>query len=343
MLKNRITVLSSTLLYLFVTGCNAATATPTSLPVILPPLSRTPTVASTPLVEAAVPLRMTPTRSTRTPEIDLGKLGQIDRDVTYCTADGVALKMDVYYPRKMTNQPAPVAVNVHGGAWMFGDKLHSETLADIPELLNRGYLVAAVDYRLAPAHKFPAQVEDVKCAVRYLRANAATYHLDANRIGAWGCSAGGQLVAMLGLTDGQPAFEGNGEYRNESSRVQAAVAMSAPADLTMKIYASTRAQEFAHVFGASSITDSILQRASPINYVSRNAPPFLVIGGEKDTIVPPQQSEILYERLKQAGESASLLLVKNAHHCLAEAQMPIEPSRAEVSKQIADFFDRELR
>ena len=347
--KNRFAVLPLMLLCLFVTSCGAVPAVPTLLPgtpTSLPPtqtLSSTAMVASTPLVQAAVPLRATPIRPTRTPEIGLGKLGQIDRDVTYCTTDGIALKMDVYHPLKMTNQPAPVLVNVHGGAWMFGDKLQSETLVDIPELLNRGYLVAAVDYRLAPAYKFPAQIEDVKCAVRYLRANATTYHLDANRIGAWGCSAGGHLVAMLGLTDSQPEFDGSGAYRNESSRVQAVVAMSAPADLTMKIYASTRAQEFAHVFGALSTSDSILKRSSPIDYVSKNAPPFLIIGGERDTIVPPQQSELLYERLKQAGDSASLLLVKNAHHCLPETQPPMEPSRAEVSQQIADFFDRELR
>ncbi len=251
--------------------------------------------------------------------------------------------MDVYYPLKVTDRPAPVAVNVHGGSWSFGDKRNSETQTDIPELVQRGYLVAAVDYRLAPRYKFPAQIEDVKCAVRYLRAHAVTYHLDSNRIGAWGCSAGGHLVAMLGLTDGRAEFEGTGEYRGESSRVQAVVPIAAPADLTLSSYNLPRADTFSNVFGATSLTDTILVRSSPVTYVSKNAPPFFILGGDRDETVPMQQSQELYRRLKEAGASASLLLVKNAHHCLPDTKPPIEPSRVEITRQIADFFDRELR
>ncbi len=331
-------------------GCNALTPTPAKVPATPTLLTQAMTAAPTLSATGAPTLSATgaPTpaqtpRSTRTPLFDLAVVGKIDRDVTFCTAEGVALKMDLYHPLLTSSGLAPVVVNVHGGSWMGGDKARSETLADIPELVNRGYLVAAVNYRLAPKYKFPAQIEDVKCAVRYLRANAATYHLDPNRIGALGCSAGGHLVAMLGLTDGRAEFEGKGDYLTQSSRVQAVVAMSAPADFSLASYNRTHAQIFANVFGATSSTDPILTRDSPVTYVSKNAPPFFIVGGDKDQTVPPQQSQVLYSRLIDVGASASLQIVKNAHHCLPDPTQTMEPSRATMTLMIADFFDRVLR
>ena len=158
------------------------------------------------------------------------KLGTVERDITYCTNDGVALKMDVHYPHAMS-KPAPVAVYVHGGSWSSGSKSDSIGMTDVPELLARGYLVASVDYRYAPQWKFPAQIHDVKCAIRFLRANATRFNLDPNRIGAWGHSAGGHLVTLLGTTDTRDGFEGSREYADQSSRVQAVVDMCGRADL----------------------------------------------------------------------------------------------------------------
>ncbi|HEX7588760.1 MAG TPA: alpha/beta hydrolase, partial [Anaerolineae bacterium] len=281
--------------------------------------------------------RPTPTAP---PSIEI--FGQVDRDVTYCNAGAVALKMDIYYPLKVTNRPAPVALNVHGGSWSGGDKRSSETMSDIPELLKRGYLVAAVNYRLAPEYKFPAQIQDVKCAVRYLRTRAVKYKLDPNRIGAWGCSAGGKLAALLGLTDGIAEFEGREDYIGQSSRVQAVVAMSAPADFTLTSYNSTHDRVFEHVFGATSNTDPILTHFSPVTYVSKNAPPFLILGGDLDATVPLQQSEELARRLIQAGGTADLEIVNYAHHCMPDASPPMEPSREEITRLIANFFDQTL-
>ena len=251
--------------------------------------------------------------------------------------------MDVYYPPRVTNRPAPVAVDVHGGSWSAGDKSRSETMVDIPELVKRGYLVAAVNYRLAPEFKFPAQIQDVKCAVRYLRAQAARYNLDPDRIGAWGCSAGGNLAALLGLTDGIAEFEGGGNYLEQSSRVQAVVAMSAPADFTLPSYNVTHDRIFVRVFGATSNSDPILAHFSPVSHVSKNAPPFFILGADLDETVPLQQSQELARRLNQAGGSASLQIVKNGHHCMPDASPPMEPSREEITRLIADFFDRELQ
>ena len=325
------------------TSCTVSPVLPSPAPVTPAP-NVTLAIAPTFLPEStATPSSVATRRPTPTPPAVIETLGRVERDVTYCNAGAVALKMDVYYPLKVMNSPAPVAVDVHGGSWSGGDKRNSETMTDIPELLKRGYLVAAVNYRLAPEYKFPAQIQDVKCAVRYLRAQATQYNLDPKRIGAWGCSAGGNLAALLGLTDGIAEFEGNGDYREQSSSVQAVVAMSAPADFTLTSYNSTHERVFLHVFGATSNTDPILLHFSPVTYVSKNASPFFILGGDLDETVPQQQSEELARRLIQSGGKANLQIVKNAHHCMPDTSPPMEPSRETITRMIANFFDQEMR
>jgi acetyl esterase/lipase len=115
--------------------------------------------------------------------------------------------MNVFYPNKMTDKPLPVTVYIHGGGWTAGDKGNGAGTADMQELLARGYLVVSLDYRLAPQYKWPSQITDVKCAIRHLRANAKQYQLDPNKVGVWGGSAGGHLVAMLGTTDKSTGFD----------------------------------------------------------------------------------------------------------------------------------------
>lgn len=340
MIRTALPVLLLTLL-LIGTSCSASAPAPTPVPTTKTPTA-TPPISPTPQTElTAVSSPSATPFPTRTPT-PIETLGRIDRDVTYCSVQGIDLKLDVYYPLKVTDRPAPVVVDVHGGSWSGGDKARSETTGDIPELVKRGYLVVGVNYRLAPEYKFPAQIQDVKCAVRYLRAQSAKYKLDPNRIGALGCSAGGNLTAMLGLTDGIAEFEGSGDYLNQSSRVQAVVAISAPADFTLTSYNITHGKVFERVFGATSNSDPILTHFSPVTYVSKNAPPFFILGGDLDPTVPLEQSEELSRRLNQAGASAVLQVVKNAHHCLPDPAPPMEPSRQEITRLIADFFDREL-
>ena len=133
----------------------------------------------------------TPTQTSRatieTSELNLQspdptKLGTAERDITYGNVSGFSLKMDVYYP-EVADKPVPAIVYVHGGAWIFGDKASDEGAKFIPELVSKSYVVTSVNYRLAPDYKFPAQIEDIKCAVRHLRANAANYGIDPNRMG----------------------------------------------------------------------------------------------------------------------------------------------------------------
>ena len=273
--------------------------------------------------------------------LDPTNLGKVERDVAYGIADGIALKMDIYYPETASGA-VPAVLYVHGGGWTKGDKTAGAGMPEIPELVSRGYLVAAVNYRLAPQYKFPAQIEDVKCAVRFLRANAATYGIDPERIGAWGGSAGGHLVALLGVTDASAGFEGDGGYAEQSSRVQAVVDMFGPSDLTV-VFQGAGTILLKQVFGTTDRYSETVKRASPVTWVSSDDPPFLILHGEKDELVPPSQSEILYDRLTAAGVPATLTIVKNAGHGFAPEGGPIDPSRIAITKTIADFFDQYLK
>lgn len=231
-------------------------------------------------------------------------------------------------------------MHVHGGAWKTGDKGAGVWLEAVTaEMINRGYRVASINYRMMPRYKFPAFIEDVKCAVRFLRTNAARYHIDAKRIGVWGTSAGGQLVALLGTADASAGLEGSGGYSDESSRVQAVVEMFGLADMVRQAEYGDRAV----MQGFGETTDT-LRRASPLTYVSRDDPPFLIVQGDKDTVVPPIQAELMYNGLKDAGSSATLVIVKNAGHGLdKEVGGVMSPSKAELTRIIGDFFDAALQ
>jgi acetyl esterase/lipase len=249
--------------------------------------------------------------------------------------------MDIYHPRS-TNAVVPALLNVHGGGWTKGDKAAGAGTREIGEMVRRGYLVAAVNYRLAPEYKFPAQIEDVKCAVRFLRANARAYGLDPERIGAWGGSAGGHLVSLLGLTDRSAGLEGSGGYMDKSSRVQAVVDMFGPSDLT-QIFNGANPRILQEVFSVTGPDSEILKWASPVTYVSSDDPPFLILHGAKDALVPVSQSLELYDRLSAVGVPATLVVVKNGGHGFAPVGGKIKPTRAEITKMVAGFFDEHLK
>jgi acetyl esterase/lipase len=263
------------------------------------------------------------------------------RDVTYGKAEDVELKLDLYFPKE-TKGKLPVTVYVHGGGWQNGDKSMGAGAMAIGELVKRGYLVVSINYRLAPAHKFPAQIEDVKCAIRFLRAHAKDYNLDPKRIGVWGGSAGGHLVALLGTSDDKSGLEGKGGWAKESSRVQAVVDMFGPADLTVEFEGG--GERIAKtVFGVSSSKDEAMKRGSPVTYISKDDPPFLILHGENDKLVPLSQSEELDKGLKAAGVSSKLVVVKNAGHGFMPTGGTPQPDRLELTQMIGDFFDKILK
>jgi len=313
-------------LFIVVVFLAACAVTATSVPAALPP-ANTPT----PLPSAV------PARALTTVPFDRAKLGTVERDIPDCTVEGMTLTLDVYYPKEMS-RPAPVAVYVHGGSWSSGNKTDAIGMTDVPELLSRGYLVVSVEYRHAPHWKFPAQIEDVKCAIRFLRAKAARFNLDPNKIGAWGHSAGGHLVSLLGTTTADAGFEGDGQYQDQSSRIQAVVDLCGRADLL-----GMPQDKAANVFGAQDGSVHLLEHASPITFVSEDDPPFLILHGGKDNIVPLRASEEFYERLKAAGVPVRLVVVKNADHGFQPVDGPMSPTRAELTKMTADFFDQYLK
>jgi len=190
-------------------------------------------------------------------------------------------------------------------------------------LASAGYAVVSINYRLAPQFKYPAQIQDVKCAIRYLRANAARYGLDGSEIFAFGTSVGGQLVALAALTGARSLFD-VGPYVAEPSNLSAVADMFGPANLTQQAsgFSSSGIQQ---VFGTNSHRDLLL--ASPTHFVAPNAPPILLIEGVDDTKVLKSQSTELYSDLRAAGDQTQLVLVQNMGHMFARVgPNPLTPA-----------------
>jgi acetyl esterase/lipase len=257
---------------------------------------------------------------------------------------GIALKMDLYYPQNRSDS-MPVVVYLHGGAWEFGTKLSEGGIVDFNPLLMHGYVIASVDYRLAPQFKFPAQIDDVKCSIRSLRAHAGDYHIDPQRIGVWGASAGAHLAALLGVTDKSAGFDNAGGYTDQSSAVQAVVDMFGPTDLLQPGFVPNTNDIAQAVFGVPAHSPSpVLKRASPVTYVGPGDAPFLVIHGAEDTVVPLSQSTEFVDRLHKAGDAAILVVVQNAGHGLAPTEQGMmTPSPTQVLTMITDFFNSDLQ
>ena len=273
---------------------------------------------------------------TATPAFDTSKYGTADLDVAYCTPqEGNPPKMDIYYPD--SGGPWPVFFYVHGGSWREGDKAEGEGWRGLNEL---GYLVVSVNYRMAAEGKFPVMIEDVKCAVRYLRAHSDVYNLDPNRIGALGASSGGHLVGLLGTADETAGWD-EGEYADQSSAVQAVVSMAGIFDLTVKIPSGLNSSVY-YAFGklAGSGAQEMVD-ASPVTYIGADDPPFLILHGDKDGVVPVEQSEIFYNRLVEAGVPATLIVINGGDHGLQGSDA--SPTQEEYSVILNAFLEEHLK
>ena len=207
-------------------------------------------------------------------------------------------------------------------------------------LASAGYAVVSVNYRLAPQFKFPAQIEDVKCAIRYLRAKAPRYGLNGSEIFAFGTSVGGQLVALAALTGPHSAFD-VGPYATEPSNLIAVADMFGPANLTERASGFTPSG-IQQVFGTNDHRDLVL--ASPTHFVAPNSPPILLIQGVDDTKVLKSQSIELFRDLKAAGDHTQLVLVQNMGHMFMHVgPQPLKPSLRQIAKDVTSFFNNERK
>lgn len=232
-------------------------------------------------------------------------------DLVYCKAGKMELKLDLYRPEGDAVLPA-VAV-IHGGGWKHGDKESMRLVAK--QFALQGFVATTVQYRLSNVAKFPAQVEDVKCSIRWLRANAKQYGVDPKRIGAAGASAGGHLALMLGLMDDKDGLEGNGGYDKQSSKVQAVVNYFGPFDLTRKDWRPEVQPLLTDFLGGTLEEQAERYRlASPATYVDAKDPPVLTFHGDKDNIVPHTQALHLDKTLKDKGVDSTLVTIHGAGH-----------------------------
>jgi len=257
------------------------------------------------------------------------------RDIEYANVDGMSLLLDLYLPDPAPEEPVPLVLWVHGGAWRAGSK--NTTYA--PETLGASYAVASVEYRLSDVALFPAQIHDIKAAVRFLRANAPRYGIDPDRFGAWGSSAGGHLVALLGTTCDHEALEGIvGAHLDQSSCVQAVCDFYGPTDFASLLEQrgeDTRRPMPEDQLIGGSVEDlaELAALASPITHVSADDPPFLIIHGSDDGTVPVEQSIAFDDALRDAGVDTALIVIEGAEHWIP---------RTERAPVIA-FFDRWLQ
>ena len=271
------------------------------------------------------------------------------KDLAYADVSS-AQKLDLYIPASV-NGPFPLVIMVHGGGFMFGDKADGGGLTGVDQLLAAGYAVASINYRLSGEAIYPAQIYDAKAAVRFLRANAETYNLDPDKFGAWGASAGGNLVSLLGTTCGVAELEG-AELGNaeQSSCVQAVVDWFGPIDFLKMQEQLTEAGCSASTDDASSPESKLIGEpiqtvpekvalTNPMNYITSDDAPFFIENGTADCNIPPVQNKNLAEALSAVigAENVTYVSLEGAGH--GGSQFETE----ENLKLVIEFLDKYLK
>jgi acetyl esterase/lipase len=284
---------------------------------------------------------------------------EIKHDIKIGEVNGIPILLETAVKKDAaTGSPLPAILMIHGGGWKNGTARGSMG-ADLPNpgiyYAQNGYFVASVGYRLSGQAKWPAQIQDCKLAIRYLRANARELNIDPNRIGCCGFSAGGHLAGCLGTMQDTPDMEGYGGYANFSSRVQAVVMLSGPVDMTFyfdKRGNGSKAEEYKNeLFGEGWKTNpDILKKASSNYYVKPGLPSFWIGTSDKDQAEPVEQADVLADALRKAGVTFEYVLMKNGGHGLGaikerEAKgigVPV-PTPEEAKEMTLRFFDKYLK
>lgn len=261
-------------------------------------------------------------------------------DIVYREGESEAWRLDLAMPEEPGEEPRPALVFIHGGGWRSGDKRRVAFLGPTLEYATKGYVCITVEYRLVDEAPLPACIEDVKCAVRWLRAHAQDYNVDPDRVGAYGNSAGAHLAAMLALCPPTAGLDAEGPWQEHSSMVQAAVCSATPADFTaMGRRRPGAARARASRFGGPEETlEERMRQASPATYVSAEAPPLLLIHGTEDRTVPVSQSDDLVKALRQAGaKDVTYMRIEGAGHGVFRQHIE------ETGPAMEAFFERTLK
>jgi acetyl esterase/lipase len=289
---------------------------------------------------------------------NVSDVSAVHGELTYARAIGFRpLKMDIWLPRQAAG-PVPLVVWVHGGAFQLGDRRElPPTFApdSVFRLLNEaGIACATVDYRHSLEAPFPAQLHDLKAAVRYLREFSADLGIDPARFGAWGESAGGHLAALLGLTGDRAHLEGGLGAQGHSSGVSAVVDFYGvsslvdippmdmpegvfPPALTAAVPVGMSLQPERMLVGGSDDRE-LLVAASPVSYVAPGAPPFLLIHGDRDALVPHSQTDLLAAALSEAGVEHQVVIIEGGDHCFFGAEDQLDTILATA----VGYFSRKL-
>jgi len=260
--------------------------------------------------------------------------------ITYGKGGDAELKLDLARPASGKG-PFPALIFMHGSGWGWYRVGRRQYSSAITKAAERGYVAVTVDCRLTSVKEndktkylFPVQVYDVKCAVRWLRANAKKYKIDPNRIGAVGWASGGHMALMLGLTDPSHGLEGECGNSKFSSRVQAVVNLAGPTEL-ISLYHESRSASIKLVEFLGGTPEEVPDQykiASPLTYISKDDPPVLTIHGDRDTLIPPKQAELLDAKMKEAGASHMLIINKGVGHV-----------NFWDDNAVWDFFDKHLK
>lgn len=315
----------------------AATIAPTIAPTgtTLPSATPVPPTA-TPQPTPTAEITLEPSATALVFSLDL--YGQSIKDLPYCsTPGGDDLLMDVYYPEE-GEPPFPVVVFVHGGSWVEGDKWNVSEVLEPTDLVPGSNLMISIQYRLAPRDPFPSMIEDVKCAVRSLRANHNTLAVDPERIALMGTSAGGHLVALAGVAGPEAGWD-VGDYLDESSRPNAVIDFFGPIDLSQVTLGG--GSIIRRAFGVDDLNDPVLETYTPLAYITPDDAPFLIVHGVDDPTVPVSHSEVLAAELEAAGVPVTLLKVSRLGHRIPFNDSS-DPSYTKFMEVLRAFLDETI-